>query len=140
MQKCLKGYQTTSTVFQKNMRRKTMALIFKLYKIELTFTDSSCSQVCHDPVYRLVVYNIQVNTLFFFIFTFYVGLPLSKEALDDVAEISGVMTNDDYLPADVREHCKSIIPEVDDVKSRDAAETFIFKGTLLKCAKSIITK
>lgn len=64
---------------------------------------------------------------------------MSKEALDDVAEISRVMTDDDYLPAGVRERCESIIPEVYDVKSRGSGNIFIFKGTLLKCDKSIIT-
>jgi hypothetical protein len=56
-----------------------------------------------------------------------VGLPVSKEALDQVAEISGVMTeNDDYLPIDVRERCELIIPEIADVNSKDAAETYLF--------------
>ena len=52
---------------------------------------------------------------------------MSKEALDQVAEISGVMTeNDDFLPIDVRWHCELITLEIEDVNSKDAAETYLF--------------
>ncbi len=34
--------------------------------------------------------------------------------------------NDDYLPIDVRERCELIIPEIADVNSKDAAETYLF--------------
>ncbi|CAB3987262.1 Hypothetical predicted protein [Paramuricea clavata] len=55
------------------------------------------------------------------------GLPVSKEALDEVAEISGVLdAHDDYLPVDVREQCEAIIPEICEVKSKNAAETYLF--------------
>ena len=52
---------------------------------------------------------------------------MCKEALDQVAEISGVMTeNDDFLPIDVRRHCELITPEIENVNSKDAAETYLF--------------
>ena len=53
--------------------------------------------------------------------------PVSKEALDEVAEISGVLdAHDDYLPVHVREQCEAIIPEICEVKSKNAAVTYLF--------------
>ena len=42
---------------------------------------------------------------------------LTENALDEVAELSGVMTvGEDYLPPDVREKCERIIPNIHNVK------------------------
>lgn len=55
------------------------------------------------------------------------GVAISNELLDEVAVVSGVLNHDDdYLPMDVRESCEAIIPEVSEVKSKDAADTFLF--------------
>ena len=41
--------------------------------------------------------------------------------------MSGVMTfGQDFLPAAVRTACERIIPDVDGIKSTDAADTFLF--------------
>ena len=41
--------------------------------------------------------------------------------------MSGVLDyNDDYLPAEVREQCEGIVPEITEVKRENAAETFLF--------------
>ena len=56
-----------------------------------------------------------------------VGIVVAKESLDQVAEVLGVLNHDeDYLPVDVREPCEAIIPQIAEVKSKDAAETFLF--------------
>lgn len=54
-------------------------------------------------------------------------MPVSQEALEEVRELSGVITvGDDYLPADVRAECKRIIHEVHEVKPEDASDTYLF--------------
>ncbi|KAK3712321.1 hypothetical protein QZH41_017256 [Actinostola sp. cb2023] len=58
------------------------------------------------------------------------GFPVSKEALDEVAQLSDVMSvGDDYLTPAVRAECERIIPEIDDVKPNDAATTYLFLKT-----------
>lgn len=50
-----------------------------------------------------------------------------QEALNEVAEVSGIMTvGEDFLPAAVRTECERIIPDVDGIKPTDAADTFLF--------------
>ncbi len=56
-----------------------------------------------------------------------VGIVVAKESLDEVAEVLGVLNHDeDYLPVDVRERCEAIVPQIAEVKSKVAAETFLF--------------
>jgi len=55
------------------------------------------------------------------------GWQVSEHALNEVAELSGVLQEgSDYLPQDVIERCERIIPAVDKVKPRDAADTYLF--------------
>ena len=55
------------------------------------------------------------------------GLPITEEALADVREVSGVMdVGEDFIDPDVRRECERIIPEIDQVKPCDAADTYIF--------------
>jgi len=55
------------------------------------------------------------------------GWPVSEESLDEAAELSGVLQEgNDFLPPETREQCERIIPEVDNVKPRDAADTYLF--------------
>ncbi|CAB4039374.1 Hypothetical predicted protein [Paramuricea clavata] len=55
------------------------------------------------------------------------GFELRKQAIDEVAQLSGVMdVGDDYLSQLVRQECERVIPELDNVKPQDAATTFIF--------------
>ena len=62
--------------------------------------------------------------LFFWLLT---GFELTKQSLDDVAQLSGVMNfGNDYLPEVVRHECERVVPELDNVKPQDAATTFIF--------------
>jgi len=52
---------------------------------------------------------------------------VSEESLDEAAELSGVLQEgNDFLPPETREQCERIIPEVDNVKPRDAADTYLF--------------
>lgn len=58
------------------------------------------------------------------------GFPVSKEALDEVAQLSDVMSvGDDYLTPAVRAECERIIPEIDNVKANDATTTYLFLKT-----------
>ena len=58
---------------------------------------------------------------------FYSGLPVTQEAFNEVAEVSGIMTfGEDFLPAAVRTKCERIITDVDGIKPTDAAHTFLF--------------
>ena len=55
------------------------------------------------------------------------GWQVSEESLNEVAELSGVLQEgSDFLPQDVRAECERIIPEVDKVQPRDAADTYLF--------------
>lgn len=55
------------------------------------------------------------------------GWPVSEECLDKAAELSGVLKEgNDFLPPEVREECECEKPEVDNVKLRDTAETYLF--------------
>ena len=55
------------------------------------------------------------------------GLPVTQEALNEVAEVLGVMTfGEDFLPAAVRTECERIITDVDGIKPIDATHTFQF--------------
>ena len=55
------------------------------------------------------------------------GLPVTQEALNEVAEVSSIMTfGEDFLPAAVRTKCERIITDVDGIKPTDAAHTFLF--------------
>ena len=56
-----------------------------------------------------------------------VGKVVAKESLDKVAEVLGVLNHDeDFLPVDVKERCEAIVPEIAEVKCKDAAGTFLF--------------
>ncbi|XP_028404817.1 uncharacterized protein LOC114527386 [Dendronephthya gigantea] len=58
------------------------------------------------------------------------GFPVSKEALDEVAELSGVMTvGDDFLTPNVRAECERIIPEINAVKPNDTTTAYLFLKT-----------
>ena len=47
---------------------------------------------------------------------------MSHESLNEVAELSGVLEEgNDYLMPDTKEECERIIPEVENVKPKDAA-------------------
>ena len=55
------------------------------------------------------------------------GFPVTNQALDEIVEVSGVMTvGDDFLPCDVRRECERVIPSVDNVEAIDAADTYLF--------------
>lgn len=63
-------------------------------------------------------------------FLFVLGLPVSQVALNEVAEVSGVLTaGDDFLAPNIRAECEHIIPDVDSLKACDAADTFLFLKT-----------
>lgn len=58
---------------------------------------------------------------------FFQGLPVTQEVLDEVAEVSGVLTvGEDYLSPAVRAKCECIIPDINGVKPCNAADTFLF--------------
>jgi hypothetical protein len=55
------------------------------------------------------------------------GKPVSTEDLNEVAELSGVMSyGNDHLEPNLRANCECIIPEVGKVLSSDAADSFLF--------------
>ena len=75
-------------------------------------------------VYFLIFIHAVVVKSFFWLLT---GFELTKQSLDDVAQLSGVMNfGNDYLPEVVRQECERVVPELDNVKPQDAATTFIF--------------
>ena len=46
-----------------------------------------------------------------------IGLPVTKEVLDEVTQLSQDMSvGDDLLSPNVREECKKIIPQIKDIK------------------------
>ncbi len=54
-------------------------------------------------------------------------MPVTEEDINEVAELSGVMTyGNDYLPQNIREECERIIPDIDSVRPQDAAEIYMF--------------
>ena len=54
-------------------------------------------------------------------------MQVTQELLDEVTEVSGLLTvGDDYLLPAVRTECERIIPNIDGVKPCDAADTFLF--------------
>ena len=54
-------------------------------------------------------------------------MQVTQELLDEVAEVSGVLTvGDDYLLPAVRAECERIISDIDGVKPCNAADTFLF--------------
>lgn len=54
-------------------------------------------------------------------------MPVTHEALDGIAEISGVMAvGDNFLPCNVRRECERVIPNVENVEAIDAADTYLF--------------
>lgn len=56
------------------------------------------------------------------------GIPLHKDELTEVAELSGVMDGDvfDFLEARVRRECEQLISNPERVESKDAIEAFRF--------------
>lgn len=54
------------------------------------------------------------------------GFPVSKEALDEVAELSDMSVGNDYLDPAVTNKCNRIIPEIDAMKPTDASITYLF--------------
>lgn len=57
----------------------------------------------------------------------FLGLPVTEEALDEVAQLSSVMTvGEDFLSPNVRAECERIIPDIDGVKPMDAADAYLF--------------
>jgi len=54
-------------------------------------------------------------------------MPLTQEALDEVAGLSEVMTvGEEFLPAAVKRKCEQIIANVDDIKPMEAADSYLF--------------
>ena len=54
-------------------------------------------------------------------------MPLTDEVPNEVAEISGVMqVGSDFLPHDVRRECERIVPNIENAKAVDAADTYLF--------------
>ena len=51
---------------------------------------------------------------------------LTWTGIDEVRELSGVMDVEDFLDADVHRECARIVPEIDQVKPADAADTYLF--------------
>ena len=82
---------------------------------------------------KSVTFTIE-NIHFFFYFTtiqlfclIVKGTPVTQEALDEVEDVSGVLTvGDEYLTPHVRAECECIIPDINGVKSCNAADTFLF--------------
>lgn len=60
----------------------------------------------------------------FICFPAILGFPVTNQALDEVAEVSGV--GDDFLSYDVRRECERVIPSVENVEAIDAADTYLF--------------
>jgi uncharacterized secreted protein with C-terminal beta-propeller domain len=61
------------------------------------------------------------------VYLYNIGIAVARESLDEVAEVSGVLNHDDdYLPAEVRQQCEAIVLQIGEVKSKNAAETFLF--------------
>ena len=59
------------------------------------------------------------------------GLQVTQASLDEVTEVSGVLTvGEDYLLPAFRAECERIIPDIDGVKPCDAADIFILESTL----------
>ena len=56
------------------------------------------------------------------------GIPLGKDELTEVAELSGVMDGDvfDFIEARVRRECQQLISNPERVESKDAMEAFQF--------------
>jgi hypothetical protein len=50
--------------------------------------------------------------------------------LNEVCEVSGVMTEGEtFLAAVIQRECERVVPEVNDIRPQDAAETYIFLKT-----------
>ena len=55
------------------------------------------------------------------------GIPISDEDLEEVAQLSNVLENtDDYLPAEFRELCERVFPNVNEVLPKEASLVFLF--------------
>ena len=64
------------------------------------------------------------------LFSIITGLQITEETLNEVTEISAVMTEgDDFLTAAVRAECERIIPQIHLVRPEDAADTYMFLKT-----------
>lgn len=77
------------------------------------------------------LYSIDICLLFkiFLILSFIscVGLPVTKDALDEVAQMSGVMTVcEDFLSDKRKAECERIIPDIDVIKLAEAADAYLF--------------
>ena len=53
-------------------------------------------------------------------------LSVTNEALDEVRELSRVMDVEDFFYANVRRECARIVPEIDQVKSADVPDSYLF--------------
>ena len=75
----------------------------------------------------MIAYAFTVIYLISLCFPAILGFPVTNQALDEVAEVSGVMTvGDDFLSCDVRRECERVIPSVENVEAIDAADTYLF--------------
>jgi hypothetical protein len=55
------------------------------------------------------------------------GTPVSDEELEEVAQLSNVLENtNEYLPAEIREQCDRILPDVHEVLPNEASNAFLF--------------
>ena len=68
------------------------------------------------------------NVTLFYLFT--EGSQVTNEVLDEVREISSVMPEDNkFLTAAVQRECERVVPDVNNIRPQDAADTFIFLKT-----------
>jgi hypothetical protein len=64
----------------------------------------------------------------FYLFTG--GLQVTNEVPDEVREISSVMPEEyKFLTAAVQRECERVVPDVNNIRPQDAADTFIFMKT-----------
>lgn len=55
------------------------------------------------------------------------GTPVSDQNLEEVAEVSNILENtNDYLDAEFRSSCETVIPDVNDITPSEAANAFCF--------------
>ena len=58
------------------------------------------------------------------------GLPVTKEQLQEVAELSNVLEEtDDYLTENFRRECEHHIPNVDDIEPAEAVNAYLYLKT-----------
>ena len=100
--------------------QRTMVLNNVVCLIEIEFDSGLCLKICVNFICQLP----------FTLTLWSSGFQVSEQALDEVAELSQVMTvGNDFLTPAVRAECERVIPQIEDVKPSDAATTFLFLKT-----------